>query len=91
MKFLLEGVGSVTPPIFLKLRESWSKEGHAAKKMATVYSVTFFISDSILLLLVAGQLVEAPVPLQRKVSRRISARRQFKSFGILMQNNGGSL
>ena len=44
-------------PIFLKLRESWSKDGQAAGEMATIYSVTFFISDSILLLLVMGQIV----------------------------------
>ena len=28
--------------LFLKLQESWSKGGHAARDMVTVYSVTFF-------------------------------------------------
>ena len=31
--------GGITPPIFLKLQESWSKVGHAAEEMTTVYSV----------------------------------------------------
>ena len=62
MKCLLKGMGGVTPPIFLELRESWSKDGHAARKMVTVYSVLYFISDSILLLIVAGQIVKTPFP-----------------------------
>ena len=38
---LLEGVGA-SPLIFLKLQESWSKAGHAAREMATVYCVASF-------------------------------------------------
>ena len=30
-------------PIFLKFQESWSKRGHAAREMATVYSLSFFL------------------------------------------------
>jgi len=29
------------PPIFSNLQESWSKVSHAAKELATVFSVTF--------------------------------------------------
>ena len=80
---LLGGVGGVTPPIFLKLQERWSKVGHASIEVGTVYSVTFFISNSILLLIVVDHIEKHPLP--RKVSRRISARRQLTSFGIVMQ------
>ena len=80
----LEGAGGVTPPIFLKLRESWSRDGQAAREVATVHSVTIFISGSILLLLVVGQIVKTPLPLQWKMSRQISARMQLTSFGIVM-------
>ena len=45
----------------------------------------------ILLLLVVGQIFKTPLPLQRKVSQHISARKQLTSFGIAMQNNVGSL
>ena len=55
--------GGITPLIFLKLQESWSKVGHAA--MTTVYSVTFFISSTILLLIVVGQIDRTP-PLHGK-------------------------
>ena len=56
----------------LKLRECWSKDGHAAGKVVTVYSVTFLSSNSILLLLVVGQIVEAPLPpLTESVSAHI--------------------
>ena len=91
MKCLLEGAGGITPPIFLKLGGSWSKDGHAAREMVTVYSVAFFVSGSTLLLLVVGPTLKTPLPLQRKVSRHISARKQLTSFGIATQNNGGSL
>ena len=40
MTYLVEGMWCVTPPIFLKLRESWSKDGHAVREMDIVYSVT---------------------------------------------------
>ena len=49
-------------PLFLKLRECWSKDGHAAREVVTVYSVTFSSSNSILLLLVVGQIAKAPLP-----------------------------
>ena len=67
--------GGVTPPICLKLQESRSKGGHAAREMVTVYYVIFFISGSILLLLVVSQIVKTPSPLQLKMPRPISARR----------------
>ena len=75
---LIGGRGGRHSPIF---------HGHAARELVIVYSVTFFISNSILLLLVVGQMVKTPPPLQRKVSRHITARRQLTSFGIAMQNN----
>ena len=56
--------------------------------MVTVYSVTFFVRDSILLLLVVVQIVKTSHPLQRKVSLHIPARKQLTSFGIKIQNNG---
>ena len=28
-------------PVFLKFQESWSKDGHAARGMVMVYSLTF--------------------------------------------------
>ena len=59
---LVGGRGGRHSPIFLKLRESLSKGGHAAREMVTVYSVTFLISDSILLLLVVGQIFKTPLP-----------------------------
>jgi len=52
---LLGGVEGVAPSIFLKLHEIRSKVGHAAIEKAKVYSVTFSISNSVLLLLVVGQ------------------------------------
>ena len=35
--------GGVTPPTFLKMQGSWSKVGHAAIEMATLYSVTVYL------------------------------------------------
>ena len=58
----IEGQGGVTSPIFLKLQESRPNVGHPAREMAKVYSVTFFISNSILLLLLVGQIVKSPHP-----------------------------
>ena len=46
------GHRGVTSLIVLKLQESQSKIDHAAREISKVYSVTFFISNSILLLLV---------------------------------------
>ena len=59
---LIGGRGGRHSSIFLKLRECWSKDDHAAREVVTVYSVTCFISNSILLLLVVGQTVKAPLP-----------------------------
>ena len=42
----LGGVGDVTPPIFSNLQESWSKGSHAAGDLATVFSMTFFLSNN---------------------------------------------
>ena len=67
-------------PIFLKLRECWSKDGHAAREVVTVYSVTFFSSNSILLLLVAGQ--STPPSSNGKCLGKIFARRQLTSLGL---------
>ena len=36
------GLEGVTPPICLKLQESWSKVGRVAIEMVTAYSVTLF-------------------------------------------------
>ena len=84
---LSRGRGGVTPLLFLKLQESWSKRGYAAREMITIYFVAFFISNSILVLLVVGQIVKTPPPLLlQKVSRHISAKRQWASFVIVMQN-----
>ena len=58
----IAGHGECTPPIFLKLRESWSKDGHAAREIVTVHYVIFFISNNVLLLLVVGQIVKTPLP-----------------------------
>jgi len=67
------GMGCVTHLIFLKLQESWSKFGHAAIEMVTVYSVTvFFISNCILLLTVAGQIDKTPPPHGRCLNTSLS-------------------
>jgi len=34
------------PPMFSNLQESWSKGSHAARELATVFSVTFFFSNN---------------------------------------------
>ena len=66
------GHGGHHSPIILKLRESWSREGHAAREMVTVYSVTLYICDSILLLLAVGQIVRTPLlPRTESVSAHI--------------------
>ena len=64
-------VGGVTPPKPLKLQESWSKVGHAAIEMATVYFATFFISNSILLLIVVGQIDKTSPPPMESVSAHL--------------------
>ena len=38
--------GRRAPPIFSNLQESWSKGSHAARELATVFSVTFFSNNS---------------------------------------------
>ena len=83
------GRGGRYSPIFLKLQESWSLVGHPAIEIATIYSATFFISSSILLPKVVGQIFKTPTPHPQKVSRYISARRQFTSFGIVVQKQCG--
>ena len=67
----------------VKRRPCWKRNGHGL-----FYDL--FISDSMLLLLVVGQIVKTPLPLQRKVPRHISGWKQLTSFGIAMQNNGES-
>ena len=34
------------PPIFSNLQESWLKGSHAAREVATVFSVTLFLSNN---------------------------------------------
>ena len=36
--------GECYSPIFLKFQESWSKCGHAAREIATVYCLSFFLT-----------------------------------------------
>ena len=79
---LIGGRGGVTPPIFLKLLESWSRNGHAARSLVTFHSVTFFISSSILLLLAVGQIVKTPLPSNGKRLGKIFARRQLTNLGL---------
>ena len=38
--------GTSCPPISSNLQESWSKVSHAARELATVFSVTFFLSNN---------------------------------------------
>ena len=45
----------------MKLQGIRPKGGHAASEMVTVYSVTFYITNSIMLLLVVGQIVKIPL------------------------------
>ena len=40
------GRGGVTPLIFSNLPDSWSIVSHAVRELATVFSVTFFLSSS---------------------------------------------
>ena len=61
----LLGMWGVTPPILLKLQASLSKVGHAALDMVTVCSVIISISNSILLLIIVGQIDKTP-PTQGK-------------------------
>ena len=49
-------VGGVTPPMFSNLLESSSKFSHAAREVATEFSVNFH------LVAIAGQLVKTPYP-----------------------------
>ena len=67
----LVGAWGVTLPIFQKLQESWSKVRHAAREMATVCFVTFFISNGIRLLLVARQMNKTPPPPTESVSAHL--------------------
>ena len=57
-------MGGVAPPIFSNSKESWLKVSHAARELATVFSVTFY------LVTIVSQLVKTPHP-QQKVSRHI--------------------
>ena len=44
---MLMGGGAYGPHIFPETQESWSKVGHVAKEIVTVFSVTFiFLSNS---------------------------------------------
>ena len=57
--------GGPHSPTFLKFQESWSKGGHAAREMATIYFI--------LLLLVVGQIFKNPLPpLAESVSAHLS-------------------
>ena len=43
---LMGGVGQHAPPsIFSIMKESWSKIGHAAREMVTVFSITYFFQQ----------------------------------------------
>ena len=59
----------------IKRRQYSKRNGHGS-------FCEIFISDSILLLLVAGQIFKRPFPFPQKVSRHISARKQFTSSEI---------
>ena len=59
------GREGVTLPIFSNLRESWSKGSHAARELATVFSVTsFFLSNN-------SWSIGQSAPPQKMVSRHI--------------------
>ena len=60
--------GTVCLQIFLNLQESWSKGSHAARELATVFSVT----SVFVLVTIVGQLSKCPSPKQ-KVSWHIIA------------------
>ena len=89
---LLGGHGGITPN-FSEIVRKLVKVGHAARAMARgLFCDLFFISNSILLLLVVGQVVKTHPPFPLKVSWHISARRQLKSFGNVVQKTmGGGL
>ena len=54
------------PPMFSKLRESWSKVSHYAKEMVSVFSMSFLV-------VTVGQInVQNTLPPQWKVLRLIS-------------------
>ena len=55
--------GGITPPIFSKLPEGWSKVSHAARELAKKLCDLFLFS-----VIIVGQLVRMPPPLWR-VSR----------------------
>ena len=56
-----ESVEVLRPPIFSNLQGSWSKVCHAARGLATVYSVTsFFFSNN--LVAIVDQLVRTLLP-----------------------------
>ena len=54
---LLMGHGGGMPPIYSNLEESWSKVSHAARELATVFSVTFLF-----LATVVHQMVKSTPP-----------------------------
>ena len=59
--------GIASTPIFSNSQEIWSKGSHAAREVATVFSVTFsFFSNN-------SWSISQNVPTQRKVSRHITA------------------
>ena len=47
-------LGASHPPLFSNLQENWSKGSHAARELATVFSVTLFLVK------IVGQLVKTP-------------------------------
>jgi len=49
-------MGALRHPIISNLQDSWSKVSHAARELATVFSVTF----SSFLVAIVGQFVERP-------------------------------
>jgi len=56
--------GVAPPPIFSNLQERWSKVIHAARELATVFSVANFV----FLVIIVGQLVKTPPPPAEGVS-----------------------
>ena len=62
----IEGRRGGMRPIFQKMQESCSKVGHAAREIATAFSVVF------LLLTLVDQSVKTPPLLQCQVLRHIS-------------------
>ena len=53
------------PPIFSNLQECWSKVSHAARELATVFSVTLLFSNN-------SWSIGQDAPPQQKVSRHIT-------------------